>query len=581
MTDRTQVTGKNQEFTGLVESLGCNGEGIVHMGDTVFFAPFTVAGEKVKFRALKVKNRIGYAKALEILTPADERVRPRCPLFTRCGGCQIQHIRYGAQLKLKSKTVQDALRKVAGIEWEVPLAIKSDNQFEYRNKLQIPVGVNKDGRGVIGFYAERSHRIVPVSRCPIHPRWAEDVIAIFAGYMTSCGVRAYDERTGEGVLRHIVVRDVDGSFLVTAVTATETLPQADRLVALLGKKFKTFSLWQNVNAGTGNGVYGDTFRLLHGKGRYASHEFGIHFEVGPNTFVQVNRGVCRKLYERTVRLALDSGAKVVIDAYSGCGLLTAMFARQVGKAYGIEVVKEASACADSLIEPNRLEGKLFNICGKVEDELPGLLQKIPPQEAFLVVDPPRKGVDRGTLRAILASGIPQVAMISCNPSTLARDLGILTGALVETAEGLKRNPAYTQGGIPGYYELRSVLPLDMFPQTKHVETLVLLSKNSDSHINVTVEFGEGEGQISLKEVEKRAEARKPKEKVTYKMIQQYIEENYGFKVHTAYIAEVKRSLGLPMYVAPNAVEELKHPRPHPTERMVAAIKETLAHFDFI
>ena len=138
-----------------------------------------------------------------------------------------------------------------------------------------------------------------------------------------------------------------------------------------------------------------------------------------------------------------------------------------------------------------------------------------------------------------------------------------------------------QGGIPGYYELRSVLPLDMFPQTKHVETLVLLSKNSDSHINVTVEFGEGEGQISLKEVEKRAEARKPKEKVTYKMIQQYIEENYGFKVHTAYIAEVKRSLGLPMYVAPNAVEELKHPRPHPTERMVAAIKETLAHFDFI
>ena len=228
MSDTTEVAGKNQEFTGLVEALGSNGEGIVHRGDTVFFAPYTVAGEKVKFRALKVKNRVGYAKALEILTPADERVRARCPLFTRCGGCQIQHIRYGAQLKLKSKTVQDALYKIAGIEWDVPLAVKSDNQFEYRNKLQIPVGVDKNGRNVIGFYAERSHRIVPVSRGPLHPRWAEDVIAICAGYMTSCGVRAYDERTGQGNLRHIVVRDVDGKFLVTAVTATDTLPQPDR-----------------------------------------------------------------------------------------------------------------------------------------------------------------------------------------------------------------------------------------------------------------------------------------------------------------------------------------------------------------
>ena len=192
--------------------------------------------------------------------------------------------------------------------------------------------------------------------------------------------------------------------------------------------------------------------------------------------MQVNRGVCRKLYERTVRLALDSGAGVVIDAYSGCGLLTAMLARQVGRAYGIEVVPEASACADSLIEPNRLEGKLFNICGKVEEELPALLQRVDAQDAFLVVDPPRKGVDRATLGAILASGIPQVAMISCNPSTLARDLGILTGALVETADGLKKNRAYVPGEMPGRYAIRSVLPLDMFPQTKWVETLVLLER---------------------------------------------------------------------------------------------------------
>ena len=196
MSEVTEITTKNQEFTGLVESLGSNGEGIVHMGETVFFAPFTVVGEKVKFRALKVKNRIGYAKALEILTPADERVRAKCPLFTKCGGCQLQHLRYGAQLKMKSKTVADALRKIAGIRAEVPLTVKSDFQYEYRNKLQIPVGVDKNGAGVIGFYAERSHRIVPVDNCPIHPAWAKDIIDIFYAYMKQCRVRAYDEATG-------------------------------------------------------------------------------------------------------------------------------------------------------------------------------------------------------------------------------------------------------------------------------------------------------------------------------------------------------------------------------------------------
>lgn len=475
MPENTNISEKNREFTGLVESLGSNGEGIVHIGETVFFAPFTVVGEKVKFKALKVKNRIGYAKALEILTPADERVRPRCPVFTKCGGCQVQHLRYGAQLKLKSKTVHDALRKIAGIEMKIPLTIKSDSQFEYRNKLQIPVGVDKYGNNVIGFYAEHSHRIVPISSCPIHPGWAEDVIGVFAEYMSECGVPAYSEETDKGILRHIVVREVEGNFIVTAVTASEHLPRAEELVAKLGKKFKSFSLWQNINGGKGNGVFGKSFRLLWGKGKYSAHECGILFEVGPNTFVQVNRSVCRKLYERTVRFASESGATAAIDAYSGGGLLTAMLAKQVGKAYGIEVVAEASACADELIEPNKLEGKMINRCGKVEEILPSLLQRVDPEHTVLVVDPPRKGVDRATLKAILRSGIRHIAMISCNPSTMARDVGILTGSLLETESGeLIKNPAYLPSGAEGYYRILSVHPFDMFPQTKHVETLVCL-----------------------------------------------------------------------------------------------------------
>ena len=476
MSEVTEITTKNQEFTGLVESLGSNGEGIVHMGETVFFAPFTVVGEKVKFRALKVKNRIGYAKALEILTPADERVRAKCPLFTKCGGCQLQHLRYGAQLKMKSKTVADALRKIAGIRAEVPLTVKSDFQYEYRNKLQIPVGVDKNGAGVIGFYAERSHRIVPVDNCPIHPAWVKDIIDIFYAYMKQCRVRAYDEATGKGVLRHIVVRDVDGGFLTTAVTATPELPSWEKLAGMIGEKFKVFSLWHNVNAGDGNGVFGNRWKLLEGKGKYSAHECGIRFEVGPNTFMQVNRSVCRKLYERTVRFATESGAKVAVDAYSGSGLLTAMLAKQIGRAYGIEVVAEAVQCANDLIVPNKLEGKLINLCGKVEDELPKVLAEQDLSQTVLVVDPPRKGVDRATLKAILRSGIPSVAMISCNPATMARDVGILTGALLEEGTELKKNPEYKQEGMEGYYKLLSVQPFDMFPQTKHVETLVLLSK---------------------------------------------------------------------------------------------------------
>ncbi len=476
MSEETQIMEKNCEFTGLVESLGSNGEGIVHMGETVFFAPFTAVGEKVKFRALKVKNRIGYAKALEILTPADERVRPRCPLFTKCGGCQLQHLRYGAQLKLKSKTVKDALRKIAGIDFDVPLTVKSDFQYEYRNKLQIPVGVDKNGENVIGFYAERSHRIVSVRRCPIHPYWAEQVISAFAAYMEECGVRGYNEADGSGVLRHIVVREVEGNFIVTAVTAKDSLPRSDRLVALLRDKFKSFALWQNVNGGDGNGVFGREFRLLYGEPRFAGHECGVHFEAGPNTFLQVNRGVCRKLYERVARFGLESGATAAIDAYSGGGILTALLARQIGRAYGIEAVAEASACADALVEPNKLEGRMFNICGRVEDKLPEVLNGLIAKETFLVVDPPRKGVDRGTLRALLESGIPRIAMISCNPATMARDVGILTGALIEEGNELKKNPNYTAGGKDGYYSIVSVQPFDMFPQTKWVETLVCLER---------------------------------------------------------------------------------------------------------
>ena len=571
---------KNMEFTGFVEALGSNGEGIVKSEGTTFFAPYTLTGEKVKLKALKVKNKIGYAKVLEVYTPADERVRPVCKNFMRCGGCQLQHVKYTSQLKLKQKTVRDALVKIAGIDTEVLPTIKSDEPFAYRNKLQIPVGVGADGQNVIGFFAERSHRIVPLKTCPIHPEWAETVIAVFYTYMEKCGLCGYDDATGRGDIRSIVVRDVAGNLIVTVVATHRDLKGIGELIRLLSEKLSSFSLYLNLNDADTNVVFGEEFILLHGAGRYTATECGIKYEVGANTFIQVNSGVCRKLYDRTVKAAAESGCTAAIDCYSGGGLMTAMLAKTLGKAYGIEIVREAVDCADGLKSLNKLQDKMSNRCGKVEDILPSVLEEVDADQCFLVVDPPRKGVDRATLRAILKSGVKKMAMISCDPATMARDAGVLTGALTEIDGELRKNPDYRKNG-GGHFKIQCVQPFDMFPQTKHVETLVVLSKKSASHIVVDVEFGEGEGQISLKEAKKNAEEQKPKKKTTYKDIQRYVEENYGFKVHTAYIAEVKRELGLPMYDAPNAVEELKRPRSHPTKQMTVAIKAALKHFEII
>ena len=572
---------KNAEFTGVVEGVGSNGEGIVRGGDTTFFVPYVLPGETVRVKILKVKNQIGYAKALEICTPSDERVRPGCKNFTRCGGCQLQHARYEEQLRIKRKTVKDALRKIAGIDADVLPVIGSDKMFAYRNKLQIPVGVGADGRTTIGFFAERSHRVVPVDACPIHPDWAQNLIAVFHTYMDRFHLRGYDEVRREGDIRNIVVREVAESLLITVVSTRRKLPGTDDLVKMLAEHISSFSLYLNVNAAHTNVVFGEEFVLLYGSARYIAREGEIRYEVGPNTFVQINPNVCRKLYDCAVTTAANSGCTAAIDCYSGGGLMTAMLARALGKAYGIEIVREAVECADQLKELNNLEDKMINRCGKVEDILPEILQVVDAEKTFLVVDPPRKGIDRATLYAILKSGISQMVMISCDPATMARDVGILTGALIEHNQELKKTSADSRPS-DSCFTLCTVQPFDMFPQTRHIETLVVLSKKiPDSHINIDVEFGESEGQFSLKKIKERAESRKPKEKVTYKKMQDYIEQTYGFKVHTAYIAEVKRDLGLPMYDAPNAVEELKHPRPHPTPKMVEAIKETLKHFEII
>lgn len=563
---------KNEIYEGIVSGYGTEGEGIISLNGTTAFVPFCLIGEKLSFKVLKTDGKIAYGKAEKIIDASEKRVAPPCPVFGKCGGCALQHTKYEEQLEFKRQTVLTALKKIGGIDFPVSKTVPCDSEYRYRNKLALPIGV-ADGQTVCGFYGARSHRIVPVKDCLIQSDWVGAVISAVTKFSKERGVPAYDESTGKGVLRRIVVREIRGKFIIALVVARNV--DTEFLIKELEKSFGDFTFLLNINSSRGNTLFSDRWQLRRGSGYFDAEECGIRYKAGANTFLQVNDDVRAKLYERVLAEA-DEGA-VVVDLYSGGGMLTAMLAKKCGFAYGVEIVEEASRCADELKESNGLQGKMLNICGKVEEKIDEVLQSSAGKKRIIVCDPPRKGMERSAVKAVAEAEAEKIVLVSCNPATLARDLGIIVGTLRDDGGSLVKVSA-----PQSRWNIECVIPFDMFPQTKWCETLVVLSKKiPDSHINIDVEFGENEGQFSLKKIKERAEERKPKDKVTYKKIQDYIEQTYGFKVHTAYIAEVKRDLGLPMYDAPNAVEELKRPRAHPTPKMVEAIKETLKHFEII
>lgn len=567
---------KNQNYVGVVERLGSNGEGIVRTEDCTVFVPYALPQEKIRYKVLKVKKNVAFGKVIEVCTPAEERIRPKCPVYEKCGGCQLQHLKYKLQLKLKSRIVKDCLSKIAFIDYDVPLAVRSELEYGYRNKLQLPVREDNFGC-VIGFFAQNSHRVIPISGCPIQPEWCNRIIAVIKDFITKYSVPVYNDATKLGLIKHVVVRDVDGRLMITIVVNGKTLPHANELIDALSAGFKQFSLFLNINERNDNVILTDEYVCLYGRKTTISSDLGIKFEIGPGSFMQVNDGVRRKLYQDALKAAQITPDTTVIDAYSGAGMLTAIFATKAKKAVGIEIVKEAVDCANDLKIRNGLDKKMENINAPCETALPEVLRKVRSEggDCVLVLDPPRQGVDEALIETIKESKPDRILYISCSPQTLARDVGLLTGTLVRDGEKLSKSDGN------GLYVLSSVQPYDMFPQTKHIETLVCLSKKSEKHISIDVEFGESDGQISLKKLQEELNEQKQKKKTTYKDIQKWVEENYGFKVHTAYIAEVKRDLGLPMYDAPNAVEELKRPRSHPTAEMSDAIKAALKHFEII
>ncbi len=602
---------KNMELELVIEDMAVDGAGIGKVDGVAFFVKDAVIGDRVLIKIMKMKKRYGYGRLLEVLEPSSCRIEPRCEYYRQCGGCQIQAMNYVQQLEFKKKKVRDNLERIGGFSLRDKITsneqgilfhpiIGMEEPFFYRNKAQFPIGTDKDGRIVTGFYAARSHQIIPNRKCYLGVEVNEKILNMVISFMEEYHIPAYNEISGKGLVRHVLVRYgfATKEIMVCLVVNGRKIPHVEKLVERLKSLTGMTSITLNVNEENTNVILGNEIICLWGQAYITDYIGSIKYQISPLSFYQVNPVQTRKLYETALNYAGLTGTEIVWDLYCGIGTISLFLAQKARHVYGVEVVEDAIADARNNAKCNGIENVTFFV-GRAEEVLPEFYEKamqqldkklltgcceemqengqtVLPEENkgnagersegmlhpdVIVVDPPRKGCDEKCLETILKMKPERVVYVSCDPATLARDLKYLCRE---------------------EYELRQVQPVDMFPQSVHTETVVMLShKKPDSVINVKVEFGEGEGKVPLDNIAKRAEAYKPKERVTYKMIKEYIEAKYGFKVYTAYIAEVKRELGLPMYDAPNAVEELKQPRKHPTAEKVEAIKDALKHFEVI
>ena len=474
----------------------------------------------------------------------------------KCGGCPLLALPYREQLAKKQARLQELLGGFAPVKAVQGMA----EPLHYRNKA-IASFATQRGKLVCGLYAEGTHRVLPGADCLLQEEILNKTLAAVLDAARACRWTAYDEDRGTGLLRHTVLRSsCSGKVLVTLVTPGPDLPGSKNFCTALRKKAPwVVSIVQNINPTRSSAVLGSREKTLYGPGFVLDTLCGTQFAISLVGSEMCIRDRTEVLYKKALELAKLTGRETVIDAYCGIGTIGLCAAPLAKQVIGVErnpaAVKDAAANA----RRNKIANARFVCADATEWMAAAAGEGLHPDVVFL--DPPRAGSTPECIAAVNKMKPRRVVYVSCDPETLARDVA-----------------AFTRLG----WRAAKFCPVDLFPQTKHVETVVLLShKKADSYIHIDVEFGEGEGKIPVDSIAKRAEAYKPKEKVTYKMIKEYIEAKYGFKVHTAYIAEVKRNLGLPMYDAPNAVEELKQPRKHPTPEKIEAIKDALRYFAVI
>ena len=575
---------KGQIIEGIVECVEFPNKGIVRTEDGGrVIVKNAVPGQKVSASINKVRKGKCEGRLLKVLErSAKEQPEAACIHAGECGGCTYQTLPYEEQLAMKASQVKKLIDDVIvpeNTDYEF-LGIKaSPRQQEYRNKMEFSFGdAYKGGPLALGMHKRGSfYDIVDVPECRIVDDDFHTVLTVTLDYFKERNLPYYHKLRHTGYLRHLLVRKAvkTGEILVDLVTTTQISEGEEEALLAGWKEALCAAAYRGTLTGvlhTRNDSVADTVKnegtdVLFGQDHFYEELLGLRFQITPFSFFQTNSLGAEVLYETAREFigdALPSGTdadvaehgKVVFDLYSGTGTIAQMLAPVAKKVIGVDIIPEAVEAAKENAKLNSLTN-----CEFIAGDVLKVIDEIEEKPDYIVLDPPRDGIHPKALEKIIRYGVPQMVYISCKPTSLARDLEVLQ------ARG---------------YEVKKVCCVDMFPATVHVETVVLLShKKPDGHINVKVEFGEGEGKAPLDNIAKRAEEYKPKERVTYKMIKEYIEAKYGFKVHTAYIAEVKRDLGLPMYDAPNAVEELKQPRKHPTAEKVEAIKDALKHFEVI
>lgn len=540
---------KNQTYTMSITDIGTNGEGIGRIDGYTVFVEGALPEEVIKVLIVKTKKHFGYGKLLEILEPSPHRVTPACPVAAKCGGCQLQHLSYEGQLSFKTKKVKDHLERIGGFSGiSVGYAKGMEEPWRYRNKAQFPVG-GKTGEPEIGFYAKRSHRIIDTPVCMLQNKINDQIVKIIRAFLTEYEIPLYDETIHHGLVRHILTRigRRTGEIMVCLVVNGRKLPHCDVLVERLHEIEGMTSIVLNVNTAQTNVILGTEVHVLWGKETIRDYIGDVQFEISPLSFYQVNPLQTQVLYQTALDFAELEGNETVLDLYCGIGTISLFFAQKAKHVFGVEIVPEAIADAKRNAALNGMNNADFAV-GAAEDVIPRLYEEKGITADVVVVDPPRKGCDSVLLDTIAAISPKKVVYVSCDSATLARDLAYL---------------------CPKGYTIEKVQVVDMFPHTVHVETVVLLSQQKpDDVIEVDLDLDE----LDITSAESKA---------TYQEIKDYVLKEFGLKVSTLYISQIKRKCGIEVGEHYNISQKENQKVPQCLKEKEDAIRTALEHFAMI
>ena len=541
---------KNDLVTLEIEDCGIDGEGIGKADGFTVFVKDAVIGDTVTAKIIKAKKNYGYGRLMEVLKPSPYRVEPKCEFARQCGGCQLQALSYDQQLVFKTNKVKGHLERIGGFT-DIPMEpiIGMDELFHYRNKAQFPVGRNKEGKIVTGFYAGRTHNIIENRDCALGVAENKEVLDRVIAHMEKYGIEPYNEATGKGLVRHVLIRY--GYFtkevMVCLILNGNKIPKEEQLVKSLCEIPGMTSITINVNKKHSNVILGEEIRLLWGQ-EYITDRIGdIFYQISPLSFYQVNPMQTQKLYAKALEYADLHGQETVWDLYCGIGTISLFLAQKAKFVRGVEIVPAAIENAKENAKLNGLENTEFFV-GKAEEVLPREYKKNGVYADVIVVDPPRKGCDETLLETMIEMNPERIVYVSCDSATLARDLKYLC-----------------ERG----YELRKVCPVDQFGMTVHVETVVLLSQQKpDDTIEIDLDLDE-------------LDATSAELKATYQEIKDYVLKESGLKVSSLYISQVKRKCGIEVGENYNLPKSENARVPQCPKEKEDAIKAALKYFAMI